>query len=273
MNKTSLATILAATVGVISTANAQSLIFDRGLPDSSLNNIAGSDRSNVAWGYGQTDQSNLFASGDDFVLGSTGDPSNAVWRVDTIRMWIIAGAAGDTSFNLSQRYLNAQLFVGNGAGAVSQVQSGNFTTGNSTDNSNIVISAVNYTDVGQPDYQTSSGAQAQLWQVDFTNLNLVVNPGDLVRFYAFGDAVDPASRAWFNHASNAALSGTTQDGADDRYAALTEFPNINSDVNTGGAGWDKASDINVQVFGTAVPTPSALALLGLGGLAASRRRR
>jgi len=41
-----------------------------------------------------------------------------------------------------------------------------------------------------------------------------------------------------------------------------------------GAGWDKTSDANVEVFGSAVPIPAAVLLLGPGimGLTAVRRR-
>lgn len=272
---TAAAIAIAAGAAVLATdtVQASTLVFDRGLPDSNLNNISGGSRSNVAWGYGQNG-ANLFASGDDFTLAGTGDASNPVWQVDTIRMWITGGAPGDAKFNLAQRFTDAQLFLGIGGGPVSQVQSGNFIAGgNMLDNSNIVITPVQY--AGGEDYQGSSGAAIQIWQVDFTNLNLLINPGDLVEFYAFGNAVNPATGAWFNHASNAALSGTPQDGADDLYRAIqiNDLTNTFSGIDSNGDGWDKSSDINVQVFATAIPTPGAVALFGLAGLAAARRRR
>lgn len=270
-------TVLTAATGLAlmpaASTTAQTLVFDRGLPDTNLNNVSGANRSNVAWGYGQSG-ANDFTTGDDFVLPATGDAANPTWEVDTIRMWIIAGAAGDASFSLSQRFLDAELYVGTGGGAVSLAQSGNFIGGNALDNADIVITPVQYSSTPAEDYQTTSGAPAQLWQVDFTNLGLSVNPGELVQFFAFGNAVDPANRAWFNHASNAGLSGTTQDGADDLYSfiQINDLSNIGS-VDSNGNGWDKSSDINVQVFAKAVPAPGPAALAGAAGLLMLRRRR
>ncbi|MEM7629988.1 MAG: hypothetical protein AAF356_11300 [Planctomycetota bacterium] len=271
MNATTITAAAALFALAAGAAHAQTLVFDRGLPDANLNNAANANRSNVAWGYGQS--GSPFTTGDDFTLGATGDATNTVWRVDTIRMWIIAGAAGDSGFDLSQRYNDAQLYVKNGAAATTLAQSGNFIAGsNNTDNADISISAVQY--AGGQDYQTTTGPLAQVWQIDFTNLNLIVNPGDAVEFYAFGEAIDPASGVWFNLASNAALSGTTQDGADDlyRFLQVDNFANTGA-VDSNGNGWDKSSDLNVQVFATAVPAPGAAAVLGLAGLLAGRRRR
>jgi hypothetical protein len=82
----------------------------------------------------------------------------------------------------------------------------------------------------------------------------------------------------FNHASNAALSGTPQDGADDQYRWFSGADGASSlsfggFFDSDGNGWDKSSDINVQVFASQVPEPWSLALLGAGllGIAATRR--
>ena len=65
---------------------------------------------------------------------------------------------------------------------------------------------------------TDGSAFKQIWQVDFTNLNLILTGGVLQQFGVQGrvrnpDVNDPV-QIWYNHASNAALSGTTQDGSD-----------------------------------------------------------
>jgi hypothetical protein len=258
-----------ATAASVSLADT---LIDRGLPSANLNNIAGSNRSNVSWGYPQN-QGGEWTTGDDFTLGATGDVGNPVWRLDTIRVWITAGPT-DSAFSLSDRYANTSLYLKNGAGPVSLAKSGTFTGGNATNNPDISISQVQY--AGGLDYQGSSGAFIRIWQVDFTNLNLTVTPGDMVQFFPYGQLNVPNSgQAWFNHASNAALSGTTQQGADN----LMSWLDIN-DLTSFGAWdsnapntWDKSSDINVQAFGAAIPAPGSLALLGLGGIVAIRRRR
>ncbi|QYU66792.1 hypothetical protein J4558_17730 [Leptolyngbya sp. 15MV] len=264
--------VAAALAGMSSATHASTLVLDRGLPNTNLNNISGANRSNVAWGYLQS-SSPLSTSGDDYMLGATGSASNPLWRIDTLRIWIVAGPAGDPTFTLSDRYINAQLYLKNGSGPMGLVQAGTFTAGNVTDNPNIIISAVQYPTVPGQDYETTTSTFAQIWQVDFTNLGIEVAPGDQVQFFPFGATIDP-SRAWFNHASNAALSGTAQQGADNlfRFLDLSDFTNTGT-VDSFGNGWDKSSDINVQVFATAVPTPGTAAVLALGGLLAARRRR
>ena len=53
---------------------------------------------------------------------------------------------------------------------------------------------------------------------------------------------------WFNHASNAELSGAPQDGADGAMLQFGAGGNFEGAVDSNGNGWDKSSDINVQVF-------------------------
>jgi len=239
-------------------------IVDRGLPDANLNNAAGANRSNVAWGFGAD-----FVSGDDFALPAL--PASKAWRIDRITTWAVAGAP-DGSFALGDRYSTIALFLGadqGGGSVISRVASANLT-GNSSDNPNVAVTPVQYPNNPGVDYQGSSGAFIQMWQIDFFDLGVFSTSDFLFAPHGVGSPDDPP--IWFNHASNAALSGTTQDGSDDSYrwfsgnatdASLTFGDFLDSD----GTGWDKSSDINVQVWASQVPEPASLALVALGFVA------
>jgi hypothetical protein len=124
--------------------------------------------------------------------------------------------------------------------------------------------------VGGGMYEGNSGTFYKVWQIDFTKLALLVNGGTKYYFAVDGIPTDPDNDWYFNHASNAALSGSTQEGADDRFVAWAK-----SDLSTlymcdSGAPWggfcdggdNKSSDINVQVFASQVATDAALCLAG-----------
>ncbi len=78
------------------------------------------------------------------------------------------------------------------------------------------------------------------------------------------------------HGSNAALSGTPQQGSNNLYINFDTFPGGLGmlAIDSNGNGWDKSSDINIQVSGTTLPEPSSILLIaaGLGTLAMIRRR-
>jgi hypothetical protein len=89
-------------------------------------------------------------------------------------------------------------------------------------------------------------------RLDFKNLNLTYAGGTQVQFGMSTDGDYTLS-----HASNAALSGSPQDQADGLYSMfqLNKKPTMATFVKTVDSsliGWDKSSDINVQVFATAV---------------------
>jgi hypothetical protein len=273
-------------------ADASVLVIDRGLPTANLNNAAGSDRSNVSWdfqGYG-------WIAGDDFTV-PTAEPGHTKWRIDTIRTWVVAGTTGglaaanndndtgnDNVYALGDTFASLSLYLGRGS-TLDNVSTGVFAGAgsNATDNANISISRVQYSSAeSQFDYQGSSTNFIQMFEVEFTNLGLLVDPGEMINFavdgLGAGDTPDPDTFTLFlNHASNAGLSGSTQDGSDDLYKAYyldgpgaTLWGSLDSD----GYGWDKSSDINIQVFATAeVPAPAPLALFGLGLLALGMQRR
>jgi hypothetical protein len=231
------------------------LLVDRGLPTSNLNNSAGSSRSNVAWADWETTNppSEYWLPGDDVVLTDPG-----TYHIDTIRVWSIKN---DTGFS---------LLAGSDVNHASI-----FSTYTST--------KVTYTDAS--DYQGSSGTPLQIYQLDFA-INETVTSGKYY-FFLDGPWIDNRDGGFVNpflHASNAALSGSTQDGSDDYFQWLHikngAIVGIESWLSTGGgttgwgAGWDKNSDANVQVYGARVPEPATMLLLssGLIGLAGFRRK-
>lgn len=233
--------------GLVLTAPAMAagpaLVVDRGLPQANLNNSAGDYRSNVRW--------SLYSSGfvgDDFTLGGAGEK----WVIDTIRVWTVPGVNATDAEHLGDFYQDVRLYFGAATGDLTPIIAGQFTAGaDSSSNPNIVISDV--TAAGGTQYD-DFGTDMRIWQIDFTHLNLKVDGGATYRFGAFGQgrAVPDQSGkayAWFNAASNAELASAKQDGADGTMLLFTSGGAFKSAFNGKGAGWDKNSDINVQVFG------------------------
>lgn len=258
----------ACALGLVLAASAQAdLVVDRGLPDLNLNNDAGSDRSNVAWGFFAP-----YLSGDDFTLTSASN--NFV--IDRVRVWAVTGSASDDQFVLEDRFDRLSLFLGKeDDGEVDRVATTTLT-GNTPGNSNVTVSNVTYATSGA-DYQGSGGGFLNIWQIDFENLGFYTGGQFL---FSLGGVPVGEDDAVFSHASNAALSGTPQQGSDNQYrwfAGTADDTSITAGgfIDSQGNGWDKSSDINIQVFATDVPAPATLGLLaaGLLGFAGAARRR
>jgi len=214
------------------------LVVDRGLPQSNLNNVSGAARSNVRWG-------NDGFLGDDFTIGAPGEH----WVIDSIRTWAVPGGAGDILPHLGDYYQDVRLHFGRSD--VTPVSTGQLTAGSDeTSNANIRVSdasqngALLYDDFGTP---------LHVWQIDFTNLNLPAEGGVKYSFGVWGNGrpvpgADDKVFTWYNHASNASLSGGRQDGADGTMLMFDAAGRLQNTHETQKNGWDKNSDINVQVF-------------------------
>ena len=245
-NKT-LVAILGLTAATLS-ANAD-LIFDRGLPTANLNIAAGANRANTAWNDSETiaAPTEYYLPGDNFTLGGSGS-----YQLDTIRIWTTSASSG------------LSLLGGLNGNPMSTVSSSYTAT------------SVTYADSST--FQQSLGPYVGLTQIDFA-VNLTLNAGDTYDFFLNGPftlfATDDYRNSYL-HSSNAGLSGSTQEGADDTFlwlhinGASETVETWKTGDGTGtsgfGQGLDKNSDGNVQVFGTPVPEPGSLALIACGAL-------
>jgi hypothetical protein len=219
------------------------VIFERALPTANLNDAAGANRSNISWGPGDSS----YILGDDFTLASDSVINSlSVWEVSN-------GGSPTTEFGSLSLYAGADpdlAFI-----------------------SSSYLSSL----VSGYQYQGSSGAFYDVYKITFSGLNLTVAGGVL---YDFGVGATPGTESSLSlHASHAALSGSTQDGADGFFFGFSGPPYTLAYVIDPAAGevplWDKGSDINVEIEGSAVPEPATFGLLsiGAGALLFLRRRR
>ena len=217
-----------------------SLVVDRGLPQSNLNNASGPVRSNVRWGW--HDHGFL---GDDFTIGAPGER----WVIDSIRTWAVPGTSQFNLPHLGDYYKDVRLHFG--TADLTPVSTTQLTEG-SDETSNPDVRLSDAAASGAMAYD-DFGTSLRVWQIDFTNLNLRVEGGATYRFGVWGNGravpgMEGKQFMWYNHASNAPLSGGKQDGADGSMLKFDAAGRYEGTFTAQGNGWDKSADINVQVF-------------------------
>jgi hypothetical protein len=243
LNQNRLVTLACSLIFTFAVCAADSaLVVDRGLPQANLNNASGSARSNVRWGW--SDHGFL---GDDFTIGAAGER----WVIDSIRVWTVPGKAGAQPARLGAFYQDVRLYFGSASKDLTPVSTAQLSA-DSDDVSNPDVLVSEATQNGALMYD-NFGTPLRIWQVEFTNLNLSVAGGVRQRFGVWGNGraisgEDGKTYQWFNHASNAALSGSRQDGADGQMLLFDAAGRAEDSFSAEGNGWDKPADINVQVF-------------------------
>lgn len=222
-------------------ANPQ-LVVDRGLPQANLNDASGSARSNVRWAI----PADGFL-GDDFTIGAPGEK----WVIDSIRTWTVPGVHGKDPLHLGDFYQDVRLYFGGPAGDLTPLATARLSEGSDAV-SGASVRIAESSGAATPLYD-DFGHSLRIWQVEFTRLNLPVDGGVKYRFGVWGmgrpvHGTDGKNYMWFNHASNAALSGAPQDGADGVILQFDATGRTAGVLHPEGHGWDKPADINVQVF-------------------------
>jgi hypothetical protein len=290
--------LIALALAVSSASGAQAtLLFDRGLPLENINNTAPKNpaadlnRSNISWGFAdQLSSGYSYPSGDDFALGTTGQ----TYLVNTLRVWAVIGVADAAATIPDNFWQSFTLWGGKVKAGVAGLSTLHTGPTNGSD-PQISISQVTYSN-GENYWAEPVQLYRKIWQIDFSGLNWTVEGGQLHQFFVDGSGF--SSLGIWNvfpilHASNAALSGSPQAGADDFYRLLRIHQGKPDYVGTwnsdsygvpgtyrasgspGIGGWNKPSDINVQIYGhlfsrpdpATIPEPTSIAsLLGFGGV-------
>ena len=287
----SLLIALALAISSSSSGARAALLFDRGLPTENINNPAPNnpasdqDRSNISWGFAdQLSSGYSYPIGDDFALGTTGQ----TYVVDTLRVWAVIGVANTAATIPDNFWQSFTLWGGQveaGISGLSKLHTG-LTNGSDP---LISISQVTYSN-GENYWAEPVQLYRKIWQIDFSGLNWTVEGGKLYQFFVDGSGF--SSLGIWNvfptlHASNANLSGSSQTGADDFYRLLRINQGTPDYVGTwnsdnyglpgtyrasgalGLGGWNKPSDVNVQIYGNLFPSTNPTAIPesnSLGGL-------
>jgi len=224
---------------------------DRGMPQANLNNVSGAARSNVRWAI----PGDGFL-GDDFTVGAPGEQ----WVIDGIRTWTVPATGGTDPLHLGDFYQDVRLYFGGPAANLTPVATAFLSAGsNQTSSPNVQLSEASG---NQTVLYDEFGKFLRVWQVDFTNLALPVDGGVKYRFGVWGmgrpvPGKDGKTYMWFNHASNAPLSGAPQDGSDGVILQFDSGGRAQGEFHAQGNGWDKSGDINVQVFAHKVSSQTA----------------
>src|SRR5688572_8447336 len=223
-------------------AQQSRVVVDRGLPQANLNNVSGPSRSNVRWGW---DDAGFL--GDSFAIGAPGER----WVIDSVRTWVVPGNAAYAHQHLGNFYKDVRLYFGGPGEDLTPRITGQLSV-DSDDTSDSRIRISEATREGTLLYD-DFGASLRIWQVEFSNLEMAVEGGSHYRFGVWGlgrsvPGTEDRTYTWYNHASNARLSVSQQDGADGKMLLFNGAGRTKGEFNAEGNGWDKPADINVQIF-------------------------
>lgn len=227
------------------------LVVDRGLPQANVNNVSVDSRSNVRW----SSEDHGFV-GDDFTVGAPGE----TWVIDKIRTWAVPQISVTSSKHLGDLYQDIRLYFGSTSNALTPIASTLLRQGSDAPE-NTSVRITDLTQNGATPYE-EFGKDLRVVQIEFTQLNATVQGGVKYGFGVWGmgrpvPEKEGKIQSWFNLASNAALSATQQDGADDTLLLFDGAGKFEGTFSSNGNQWNKSSDINVQVFAHRVPTVSS----------------
>jgi hypothetical protein len=273
--------LLASGIGLAALVWSGPVIFSRPLPTvtvpTNVNNPAGANRSNVDWG-----NVDGFANGDNFTVpGSAG----MYYNIDSISVWVTNLTS--PTHTLTDEFTNFALYGGpagspasfaqlvTGPPVIAQDWYKPVTPGSACDDG-----------VNGASYQASGGGCFPIFKLTFP-VSLVLEGGTVYDFAADATPLqscdsDPQSPTYgygcfFLHATNAALAGNVQEGSDDLYYLFDtlDLTGGHYTIDSASDGWDKSSDINVEVTGTLIPEPATFGFvaLGLSALLLGRLRR
>lgn len=272
--------LLGAAFLVNAPLSSAALIFDRGLPVQNVNPAAGLNRSNSAAASPLAEGVPATVVGDDFLVPDAGFSYFSGHFVQGFRFWVLTsyenpGAGRGLLPFLGDALERLDIWFGAPSSPLPLLHSIALTPGsNATGNADVTITPVMYPTT-PPENYIGAGPQRQMFQVDVTGLNLRIYDGDQLAFASFGTSVADAGFLMFLHVSNGTLGGNLYpelwNGRFMRFdpALLTLLEDAEAPMIL-----PALTDVNVEVFGVAVPEPGAYAaVLALGGLALALRRR
>jgi hypothetical protein len=149
------------------------------------------------------------------------------------------------------------LYIGSAADGLTPLVSGRLERGSSvTDNASIRLTR---TRIPYDEF----GREYRVWEVEFTDLHIEVRGRETQRFGVWGlgreiPDSNGKSYSWFNLASNAALSDSAVAGSNDQLLMFDTAGNFRGSFDSTGKGWDKPSDINIEISARRIATVELL---------------